>query len=182
MKLIVVLSFFLIMYTTTHSQTMHSFYDFKVQTIDNKEFDFTQLKGKKVLIVNTASECGYTPQYAELEELYKKYGGEKFTILGFPSNDFGSQEPGSNAEIQQFCRKNYGVSFPMMAKISIKGEDQHPLYQWLTKQAENGVQDADVKWNFQKFLIDENGKWVRVISYKESPLSEEILEWLSATN
>lgn len=174
--------FIAILSTTIHSQKMHSFYDFKVQTIDEKEFDFTQLKGKKVLIVNTASECGYTPQYAELEELYKKFGGDKFTILGFPANNFGGQEPGTNEEIQQFCQKNYGVSFPMMAKISVKGEDKHPLYQWLTQQVENSVQDAEVKWNFQKFLIDENGKWVRVVSYKESPLSEEILEWLTQSN
>lgn len=161
---------------------MQTFYDFKVQTIDGKEFDFTQLKGKKVLIVNTASECGYTPQYEELEELYKKFGGEKFTILGFPANNFGGQEPGTNAEIQQFCRKNYGVSFPMMSKISVKGKEMHPLYHWLTTQSENGVQDAEVKWNFQKYLIDENGKWSGVISYKESPLSEEILGWLSRQN
>lgn len=174
--------FFTFLCSSIHSQTMQSFYDFKVQTIDGKEFDFAQLKGKKVLIVNTASECGFTPQYAELEELYKKFGGEKFTILGFPANNFGGQEPGTNAEIQQFCKKNYGVSFPMMAKISVKGKEMHPLYQWLTMQAENGVQDAEVKWNFQKFLIDETGKWIRVISYKESPLSEEILEWLSQSN
>lgn len=102
--------------------------------------------------------------------------------MGFPANNFGGQEPGTNAEIQQFCKKNYGVSFPMMAKISVKGKEMHPLYQWLTMQAENGVQDAEVKWNFQKFLIDETGKWIRVISYKESPLSEEILEWLSQSN
>ncbi|MCC6843414.1 MAG: glutathione peroxidase [Saprospiraceae bacterium] len=182
MKYTALVFFFTFLCSSIHSQTMQIFYDFKVQTIDGKEFDFAQLKGKKVLIVNTASECGFTPQYAELEELYKKFGGEKFTILGFPANNFGGQEPGTNAEIQQFCKKNYGVSFPMMAKISVKGKEMHPLYQWLTMQAENGVQDAEVKWNFQKFLIDETGKWIRVISYKESPLSEEILEWLSQSN
>ncbi|MBK9109757.1 MAG: glutathione peroxidase [Saprospiraceae bacterium] len=173
--------FFFIIFTSSiiHSQSMQTFYNFKVQSIDDKEFNFAQLKGKKVLIVNTASECGYTPQYAELEELYKKFGGEQFTILGFPANNFGGQEPGTNEESQQFCQKNYGVSFPMMAKISVKGDNQHPLYRWLTKQSENGVQDAELKWNFQKFLIDENGKWIRVVSYKESPLSEEILDWLS---
>lgn len=182
MKYTALVFFFTFLCSSIHSQTMQIFYDFKVQTIDGKEFDFAQLKGKKVLIVNTTSECGFTPQYAELEELYKKFGGEKFTILGFPANNFGGQEPGTNAEIQQFCKKNYGVSFPMMAKISVKGKEMHPLYQWLTMQAENGVQDAEVKWNFQKFLIDETGKWIRVISYKESPLSEEIFEWLSQSN
>lgn len=158
---------------------MRSFYDFKVQTIDGKEFDFAQLKGKKVLIVNTASECGYTPQYAELEELYQKWGGDKFTILGFPSNDFGAQEPGTNAEIQQFCKKNYGVSFPMMEKISVKGEEAHPLYQWLTHKSKNGVQDAQVKWNFQKYLIDEKGNWKHMVPSNESPQNQVILEWLS---
>ncbi|MBK8956738.1 MAG: glutathione peroxidase [Saprospiraceae bacterium] len=181
MKYAAVLLFFIFINSRSQAQTMQNFYNFKVQTIDGKEFDFAQLKGKKVMIVNTASECGYTPQYAELEELYKKFGGDKFTILGFPTNNFGGQEPGTNAEIQQFCQKNYGVSFPMMAKISVKGEAMHPLYQWLTRQSENGVQDAEVKWNFQKFLIDESGNWARVISYKESPMSDEIQGWLSSS-
>lgn len=153
-------------------------YDFTAKTIDGKDFDFSSLKGKKVMIVNTASKCGFTPQYADLEKLYKEYGGAHFTIIGFPANNFGSQEPGTNAEITQFCTKNYGVTFQMMAKISVKGDDMTPLYHWLTEKAENGVQDAPVQWNFQKFLIDENGNWAGVALSKESPLSDRIVNWI----
>jgi glutathione peroxidase len=155
-------------------------YDFKAKTIDGKDFDFSSLKGKKVMIVNTASLCGFTPQYADLEKLYQQYGGEHFTIIGFPANNFGSQEPGSNTEIHQFCTKNYNVTFQMMEKISVKGDDMHPLYQWLTEKSENGMQDAPVQWNFQKFLIDENGNWAGVALSKESPLSERIVAWIKA--
>ena len=156
-------------------KTLH---DFKVKTIDGAEFDLSQLKGKKVLVVNTASECGFTPQYKELQELYAKYGGDKFTIIGFPANNFGGQEPGSNADIKSFCTKNYGVTFLMMEKISVKGDDMNPLYQWLTKKELNGVEDAEVKWNFHKFLIDENGKWVRSVSTRVKPMSDEIVNWI----
>jgi glutathione peroxidase len=159
------------------SQTK-SFYDFKVKTIDGEDFDLSSLKGKKVLVVNTASECGLTPQYKQLQELYEKYGGEKFTIIGFPANNFMGQEPGTNADIKSFCLKNFGVSFLMMEKISVKGDDIHPLYDWLTKKELNGVQDAEMKWNFQKFLIDENGKWAGVVSPKVSPMSDEIVHWI----
>ncbi|MDX5428426.1 MAG: glutathione peroxidase [Bacteroidota bacterium] len=154
-----------------------SFYDFKVKTIDGQDFDLSSLKGKRVLVVNTASECGYTPQYAQLEELYEAYGGKDFTIIGFPANNFGGQEPGSNEEIQSFCQKNYGVTFPMMSKISVKGEDMHPLYQWLTTKKMNGVMDAPVKWNFQKYLIDEKGNLVDVKLSAVSPLDESILSF-----
>ncbi|MDX5325859.1 MAG: glutathione peroxidase [Bacteroidota bacterium] len=154
-----------------------SFYDFKVKTIDGQNFDLSLLKGKRVLVVNTASECGYTPQYAQLEELYEAYGGKDFTIIGFPANNFGGQEPGSNEEIQSFCQKNYGVTFPMMSKISVKGEDMHPLYQWLTTKKMNGVMDAPVKWNFQKYLIDEKGNLVDVKLSAVSPLDESILSF-----
>ncbi len=153
-------------------------YDFKAKTIDGKDFDFSALKGKKVMIVNTASLCGNTPQYADLEKLYQQYGGEHFTIIGFPANNFGSQEPGTNNEIHQFCTKNYGVTFQMMEKISVKGDSMHPLYTWLTEKALNGVQDAPVTWNFQKFLIDENGNWVGVVAPKESILSDRIYNWI----
>jgi len=156
-------------------------YDFKAKTIDGKEFDFSSLKGKKVLIVNTASKCGNTPQYADLEKLYKQYGGAHFTIIGFPANNFGSQEPDSNTEIHQFCTKNYGVTFQMMEKISVKGDDMHPLYQWLTEKSENGVQDAPVIWNFQKFLIDENGNWAGVADPKESCLGDHIVNWIKGS-
>ncbi len=162
-------------------QDKKTLYDFKAKTIDGKDFDFSSLKGKKVLIVNTASLCGNTPQYADLEKLYKQYGGEHFTIIGFPANNFGSQEPGSNAEIHEFCTKKYDVTFQMMQKISVKGDDIHPLYQWLTEKSENGMQDAPVQWNFQKFLIDENGNWVGFIAPKESVLSDRVENWIKGT-
>jgi len=155
-----------------------SFYNIKVKSIDDKDYSLKQLKGKKVMIVNTASKCGFTPQYEQLESLYKKYGGDKFVIIGFPANNFLSQEPGSNAEIKEFCDSKYGVTFPMMAKISVKGDDMHPLYKWLTDKKLNGVMDSDVKWNFQKYLIDEKGNLVSVIPPKQSPTSDQIVEWL----
>ena len=154
------------------------FYDFKVKTLDGKEFDFSSLKGKKVMIVNTASKCGFTPQYKELEELYEKYSDE-LVIIGFPANNFGQQEPGTAAEIREFCTKNYGITFPLMEKISVKGEDMHPLYKWLTSKDLNGVMDSEVKWNFQKYLIDENGKLIDVLYSKEKPGSDKTLAWLS---
>lgn len=163
----------------TSAQKTESFYDFKMKALDGKVFDFSQLKGKKVLIVNTASMCGNTPQYSELEKLYKTYGGDNFIILGFPANNFGAQEPGSNKEIMEFCKKKYAVTFPMFEKISVKGDDIDPLYRWLTEKELNGVQDAPVKWNFQKFLIDENGKWSGVVAPKASPESEEIINFIT---
>lgn len=159
-----------------------SFYDFKVEKIDGEEFSLASLKGKKVLVVNTASKCGFTPQYKDLEALYTKYGGDKFVIIGFPANNFMGQEPGTNSEISEFCTKNYGVTFPMMAKISVKGDDMHPLYKWLTSKAENGVMDSEVKWNFQKYMIDENGHLVGYLLSKESPNSEKIINWIEGKN
>jgi glutathione peroxidase len=161
------------------AQVPGSFYDFKVKALDGSEFDFSSLKGKKVLIVNTASKCGFTPQYAELEQLYKTYGGDKFVILGFPATNFLSQEPGTDKEIGEFCRINYGVTFPMMSKISVKGTDCHPLYIWLTKKEFNKVSDSEVKWNFQKYLIDENGNLVKVLYSKTKPMDKEIVDWIS---
>jgi glutathione peroxidase len=155
-----------------------SFYDFKVKDIDGKDFDFSSLKGKKVLVVNTASKCGNTPQYADLEKLYEEYKNQKFVIIGFPANNFMKQEPGTNQEIAEFCEKNYGVTFPMMSKISVKGDDTDPLYQWLTTKSKNGVMDSEVKWNFQKYLIDENGKLVDVVDPKVKPYDEKILSWI----
>ncbi len=181
MKRVFIINIMIIMSAiTSFGQSGKSFYDFTVKTIDNEDFQLSSLKGKKVLVVNTASKCGFTPQYAELEKLYKEYGGEKFVIIGFPANNFLSQEPGTNEEIKNFCQLNYGVTFPMMAKISVKGKDQHPLYQWLTTKALNGVMDAEVKWNFQKFLVDENGQLVDVAWPKESPYSEKIINWLKS--
>jgi len=157
-----------------------SFYDFRVKTLEGEEFDFSSLRGKKVMIVNTASKCGYTPQYKDLQELYEEYGGENFVIIGFPANNFANQEPGTSSEIREFCSANYGVTFPMMDKISVKGDNIHPVYQWLTSKSQNGVMDSEVKWNFQKYLIDENGKLVEVLMSKENPKSEKVLKWLSA--
>lgn len=155
-----------------------SFYDFTVKTITGEDFSLSSLKGKKVLVVNVASKCGFTPQYAQLEELYKKYGPDKFVVIGFPANNFLHQEPGTNKEIQEFCQLNYGVTFPMMEKISVKGKDIHPLYKWLTEKSENGKQNAKVKWNFQKFMIDENGNWAGFVTPKTSPTSKEVVDWI----
>lgn len=155
-----------------------SFYDFTVKTIDGKDFPLSSLKGKKVLVVNVASKCGLTPQYAQLEKLYEKYKDKDFVIIGFPANNFMGQEPGSNEEIAQFCSLNYDVTFPMMAKISVKGKEIAPLYQWLTEKKLNGKEDASVQWNFQKFMIDENENWVGFASPKESPFSEKIVTWI----
>jgi len=155
-----------------------SIHEFIVKDIYGEDFNLANLKGKKVLIVNTASKCGLTPQYESLEKLYKEYGGDDFVIVGFPANNFMSQEPGTNEEIATFCQVNYGVTFPMMSKISVKGDDMHPLYVWLTKKDKNGVMDSKVKWNFQKYMIDENGKLVDVASPKEEAYEDKILNWV----
>jgi glutathione peroxidase len=155
-----------------------TFYDFTVNTIDGEEFPLANLRGKKILVVNVASRCGLTPQYAGLEEIYEQYQDSNFVIIGFPANNFGAQEPGTNEEILEFCTANYGVTFPMMEKISVKGEDIAPLYQWLTTKEGNGVADAEVSWNFQKFLIDEQGRWVKSVAPKETPQSEAIISWI----
>jgi glutathione peroxidase len=155
-----------------------NFYDFKVKTIDGKNFSLSSLKGKKVLVVNVASKCGLTPQYEQLQQLYEKYGPDKFVIIGFPANNFGKQEPGTNEEIQEFCTLNYGVTFPIMAKISVKGKDIAPLYKWLTSKSENGHIDAEVTWNFQKFMIDEKGNLAGVLPPKTSPLDVTLTEWI----
>jgi glutathione peroxidase len=161
----------------TKSKTI---YDFKVKSIDGTIFDFGKLKGKKIIIVNTASACGNTPQYAELEEIYKKYKSKNLVVIGFPANNFGSQEPGSDDEIKAFCSKNYAVTFPMMSKISVKGADMAAIYKWLTEKTENGVKDAPVTWNFQKFLIDDKGHWVASVAPKVSPKSsQEIIDFIS---
>ena len=165
-------------YTSLFAQPS-AFYDFKVKTLEGKDFDFATLKGKKVMIVNTASKCGYTPQYEDLQVLHEQYGS-KLVILGFPANNFMNQEPGTAEEIRQFCTDKYEVTFQMMEKISVKGNDMHPLYQWLTSKNKNGVMDSSVKWNFQKYLIDENGKLVDVLYSKEKPGSDKVIAWLAA--
>jgi len=175
----IILIFSIFMATYVNAQNTSDFYSLKCKTIDEQDFDFSTLKGKKVLIVNTASKCGYTPQYKDLEAVYKQYGGDKFVIIGFPSNDFLSQEPGTNNDIKEFCTLNYGVTFPMMSKISVKGDDMHPVYKWLTDKTLNGVKDSKVKWNFQKYLIDEKGNLVMVLDPSEKPNSETIINWIS---
>ena len=155
-------------------QTLH---DFTARTIDGEVFDFSELKGKKVLIVNTATECALTPQFKKLQELYEEYGGDDFEIVAFSCNDFGSQEPGSSEQIKEFCTKKYGVSFLMMEKISIK-DNPHPVYQWLMSSEENGTLDGKVIWNFQKFLIDENGVPIDFVSPITGPQNRRIIEWL----
>ena len=181
MKTKLILSLIIIFAGLIHSaKAQKSFFDFKVEAIDGTEFDLSQLKGKKVLVVNTASKCGFTPQYEGLEKLYEKYGGDNFVIVGFPANNFLNQEPGTNEEIATFCEKNYGVSFPMMAKVSVKGDDMCEVYRWLTDKSQNGVLDSKVSWNFQKYLIDENGKLVATYPPKTKPDDEKILDWISA--
>ena len=157
--------------TTINNQ--QSIYDFKVEGLEGGTIDFATFKGKKILVVNTASECGFTPQYKELQSLYEQYK-EKLVIVGFPANNFGGQEPGSAAQIKVFCEKNYGVTFPMAAKISVKGSDMAPLYKWLTSKEANGVLDAEIGWNFNKFLIDEKGHMVAYFPSKVKPMGEEI--------
>lgn len=159
--------------SSVNNTNAKSIYDFKVEALDGGTIDFAAFKGKKVLIVNTASECGYTPQYEGLEKLYETYK-DKLVVVGFPANNFGGQEPGTNTEIKEFCKKNYGVTFPMAAKISVKGDDIAPIYQWLCHKSENGVLDAEIKWNFGKFLLDEKGKLVAYFPSKVTPMSEEI--------
>jgi glutathione peroxidase len=151
-----------------------SIYDFKVPGLDGGTIDFAKYKGKKILIVNTASQCGNTPQYAELEQLYEKYSSS-LVIVGFPANNFGAQEPGSNTEISSFCKKNYGVKFPMAEKVSVKGDDIHPLFKYLVAEAEKMGEKDPIKWNFTKFLIDENGKLVKVFHNKVLPMSDEVV-------
>jgi glutathione peroxidase len=155
-------------------------YKYKVTDLYGKEFDFSTLKGKKILIVNTASKCGLTPQYKDLEAIYEQYRkNNNFVIVGFPANNFGSQEPGNNDEIANFCSKNYGVTFPMMGKISVKGKDMHEIYQFLTQKSKNGLKDSEVEWNFQKYLVNEEGKLVKVLAPKVLPTDKEIIGWIN---
>ena len=170
--------FILLFYTTSVLSQIKTLHDFKATTIDGEIFDFASLKGKKVLIVNTASECALTPQFKKLQELYEEYGGDDFEIIGFPCNDFGKQEPGDNDQIIVFCTNKYGVTFQMMEKISIKKENTHPVYKWLTSSKENGTLDAEVKWNFQKFMIDENGLVVDFVPPIFSPAGKKVINWL----
>ncbi|WP_396183578.1 glutathione peroxidase [Flavobacterium sp.] len=165
---------------TSENVMKQSIYTFKVQDIEGKEFDFASLKGKKIMVVNTASKCGLTPQYKDLQALYVEYKDKGLVIIGFPANDFMKQEPGSNEEIGAFCQKNYGVTFPMMSKITVKGNEMHPIYQFLTQKAKNGLEDSEVEWNFQKYLLNEKGELEKVMSPRTNPNDKEILEWLAS--
>ena len=165
-------------FTTTVSFAQNTIYSYKVKDINGKEFDFASLKGKKVMIVNTASKCGFTPQYEDLEKLYEKYKDSNFVVIGFPANNFKQQEPGTDKEIAQFCTLEYGVTFPMMSKISVKGNDMAPVYQFLTKKELNGVENSSVRWNFQKYLINEDGTLYDYYSPWRSPDVKGIIDWI----
>jgi len=172
------ISFTLLSFLSKKGEPTSDIYQFKVKTLEGTEFDFSTLKGYKILIVNTASKCGFTPQYKELEELYQQYKNQKFIIIGFPCNQFKEQEPGNNSEIKDFCTKNYGVTFPMMDKVNVKGDSISELYGWLTDKAKNGVISSSVKWNFQKYLIDENGHLVDYVLPFKSPKTKRIIMWI----
>jgi glutathione peroxidase len=161
------------------TMTKETIHQFKVKDLNGKEFDFSSLKGKKIMIVNTASKCGLTPQYKDLEAIYKKYKSKNFVIVGFPANNFASQEPGTDKEIASFCQLNYGVSFPMMSKVSVKGADMCTVYKFLTQKSKNGLQDSEVEWNFQKYLINVNGELEKVILPQVLPTDASIVEWIN---
>jgi glutathione peroxidase len=176
MKLLTTIASFILMsaFTLPSNPSIHSF---KVKSIEGKTIDFSSFKGKKILVVNTASKCGYTPQYEALQKVYEQYK-EKLVIVGFPANNFGGQEPGSDAEVQEFCKARFGVTFPLASKVSVKGDDMAPIYKWLTSKAENGVMDAEIKWNFGKFLLDEKGNLLQYFPSAVKPDSEEILKYI----
>jgi glutathione peroxidase len=165
---------------TGNVMTKQTIYQFKVEDLSGGTFDFASLKGKKVMIVNTASKCGLTPQYKDLEAIYKQYKDKGFVIVGFPANNFASQEPGTNKEIETFCQQNYGVTFPMMDKVSVKGSDMCEVYKFLTQKSKNGLQDSDVEWNFQKYLINEKGELEKVIMPRTLPTDPEIINWIKS--
>ncbi len=163
---------------TVNAQQSTSIYDYKLTDINGNTFDMSELKGKKVLLVNTATQCGFTPQFSEMEKLYENYKDKNFVVVAIPSNDFGNKEPGSNEEIKNYVEKHYDVSFPVMAKTSVTGNDENPLYKWLTSKDLNGEMDTKVAWNYQKYMIDEDGKIVGIVEPKESPSSEKVINWL----
>lgn len=173
--LLIVLAYSFIIHKGKPTSSIHQF---KAKSIDGETIDFSIFKGKKILIVNTASECGFTPQFKELEEIFEKYKDKNFTIIGFPCNQFGEQDPGSNTEIKSFCTRNYGVSFLMMEKVDVKGDSICEIYKWLTSKTLNGVESSSVKWNFQKYLIDENGFLVKHYLSIKKPNSSSIINWI----
>jgi glutathione peroxidase len=164
---------------TKNVMEKETIYQFKVKDLAGKDFDFASLKGKKILVVNTASKCGLTPQYKDLEAIYEKYISKNFVIVGFPANNFASQEPGSDKEISSFCQLNYGVTFPMMSKVSVKGSDMCEVYKFLTQKSKNGLQDSEVEWNFQKYLINEKGELEKVIAPRILPTDASVVDWIT---
>ncbi len=180
MKLLVVLmvlAFTPLAHRMTEKNNTASFYDFTLKNIKGEVIHFSQFKGKKVLLVNVASQCGYTPQYADLQKLYETHQ-ERLVILGFPANNFGGQEPGSHEEIASFCETQYGITFPIFEKISVRGVDKHPLYRWLSDTHLNGWNDQEPTWNFCKYLVDEKGKLVQFFPSQVSPTSETLLSYI----
>ena len=173
-----VLSLFLFIFYSTVMTSQSGFYNLSAKDIDGNNFDFSSLKGKKVMIVNVASKCGFTPQYKQLQELWERYSNDDFVIIGFPANNFMWQEPGNNADIKQFCSLNYNVTFPMMSKISVKGSDISEVYKWLTNKSLNGKSDSKVSWNFQKYLIDENGYLTGYLPSKTTPDNPKLIKWI----
>lgn len=189
MKKIAILLFVLCGFALQAQQTLTSdknvknekqmnIYQFTVQDIEGNSFSFRKLEGRKIMIVNTASECGLTPQYEELEKLYETYKSKNFVIIAFPANNFNGQEPGTNEQIAVFCKKNYGVTFPVMSKVSVAGKDICELYKFLTQKELNGFASGEVKWNFQKYLINEKGELVKVLDPQVKPLDQEIIDWI----
>ncbi len=165
---------------TDKAMAKETIYQFKVEDLSGDTFDFASLKGKKIMIVNTASKCGLTPQYKDLEAVYKEYKDKGFVIVGFPANNFASQEPGTAKEIETFCQQNYGVTFPMMNKVSVKGNDMCEVYKFLTEKSKNGLQDSEVEWNFQKYLINEKGELVKVIKPRTLVTEPEVINWIKS--
>ncbi|MCD9854580.1 glutathione peroxidase [Epilithonimonas sp. JDS] len=176
MKYLLIIMFSLFGFSKNKAQAK-SIHSFKVEALDGSTIDFSKFKGKKILVVNTASECGFTPQYADLEKLYEQYK-DKLVVVGFPANNFGGQEPGANHEIATFCQRNYGVQFPMAAKISVKGDDIAPIYKFLTDKKENGVKNTKILWNFTKILLDEKGNVIDSFISTTNPTSESITKYL----
>ena len=175
------MKYFLLIFLIGFSFNIYSaenFYDLTAIKINGDTLRFSELKGKRIMFVNVASKCGYTPQYKDLQTLYSQYGGDKFEIIGFPANNFNNQEPGSDEDIEDFCTEKYGVTFTMMSKISVVGSNMHPVYQWLTKKEKNGVVDQEVLWNFQKYLVDEKGQLVGIYGSQDNPLKKEIVDWV----
>lgn len=163
-----------------NNKMSNSIHQFTTNDLSGKEFDLGSLKGKKAMIVNTASKCGLTPQYKQLQAIYETYGSNGFVIVGFPANNFMAQEPGSDAEIADFCEANYGVTFPMMSKIDVIGEEMHPIYKFLTQKEKNGLMDSKVTWNFQKYLLNEEGILEKVIDPRTSPDDPEVIDWITS--